>query len=93
VGNGGSILSSRNLKLCVACGEAGTDLHHVKTRGSGGPDEDWNLVRLCRNCHTELHHRGQVRLFKNNLRFESALREKGWELDERGKLWNERLRK
>ena len=93
MGNGGDIFSHRNLKLCVACGGPGTDLHHIKSRGSGGSDEDFNLVRLCRECHSALHHKGQVRLFKNNLRFASALEEKGWGLDERGKLWNERLRK
>jgi len=81
------------VNFCVACGTGAIEKHHVKTRGSGGPDEDWNLVPICRPCHTELHHRGQVRLFKNNLRFALALKERGWELDERGKLWNERLNK
>jgi len=81
------------MKFCVACGGPGTDRHHIKTRGNGGPDDDWNCVFLCRSHHVELHHRGQVRLYKANVRFAGALKEKGWFLDERKKLWNNRLNK
>ena len=33
----------------------GADLHHVKTRKSGGTDDDYNLMPLCRSHHTECH--------------------------------------
>lgn len=52
---------------CEACRErAGTDRHHIVSRGSGGPDEGWNVVQLCRFCHTHFH---QIGWRKFNLRF------------------------
>ena len=36
----------------------GADLHHVKTRKSGGTDDSYNLMPLCRSHHTEVHKTG-----------------------------------
>lgn len=48
---------------CLACGkvtENGNTFHHILTRGSGGPDYDWNLMPLCGNHHTEIHLKGMT---------------------------------
>ena len=40
-------------RFCEACGHLGHGLpHHIKGTGAHGRiDEDWNLVRLCYDCH------------------------------------------
>jgi len=41
---------------CEFCRKVGpTDMHHIKTRGSGGDDTPENLIELCRMCHTFAH--------------------------------------
>lgn len=41
---------------CEYCGKWGyTEVHHIKTRGSGGDDVPSNLVSLCRACHDKAH--------------------------------------
>lgn len=30
-------------------------VHHVVFRSEHGPDETWNLITLCSDCHDELH--------------------------------------
>ena len=32
--------------------------HHIKSRGSGGPDEAWNLIPVCLEHHNEVHNIG-----------------------------------
>lgn len=34
--------------------------HHIKAVGAGGPDEDWNLIRLTKTLHIECHQIGNV---------------------------------
>lgn len=34
------------------------DPAHVITRAAGGPDEDWNLIPLCRKHHSQQHNDG-----------------------------------
>ena len=37
---------------CLACGSTQQiEIHHVKTRGSGGTDDSFNLINLCILCH------------------------------------------
>lgn len=40
---------------CVACGHTGSffplDIDHVKTIGSGGTNDAYNCMTLCRSCH------------------------------------------
>lgn len=44
-------------EYCVICGHSGKyfqlDVDHVKTLASGGKDEPFNLMTLCRICHIE----------------------------------------
>jgi len=41
--------------ICEVCGLEGNDPHHIITVRSGGPDHDYNLICVCRSCHTRLH--------------------------------------
>lgn len=38
---------------CCICGNHEVDASHIKTRGSGGPDTEWNVVAHCRLHHVE----------------------------------------
>ena len=46
----------RSCEVCAGPAEA----HHIVSRGAGGPDEDWNVLYLCRRCHVEVHALGWV---------------------------------
>lgn len=42
----------RSKGICERCTKRpGTDLHHRVTRARGGPDDAFNLVHLCSECH------------------------------------------
>ncbi|HHV39722.1 MAG TPA: HNH endonuclease [Tepidimicrobium sp.] len=42
---------------CELCGrrDMGLHVHHIITKGSGGPDHRCNLITLCAECHTKAH--------------------------------------
>ena len=44
--------------FCEACGQPGHGLpHHIQSTGAHGRiDEDWNLLRLCFDCHYGIVH-------------------------------------
>lgn len=67
-------------KACVACGKPPpSDPAHVKTRGSGGGDFLFNILPLCRRCHTA---QGSYGWKKFALKYPSvlfALYHRGWE--------------
>ena len=46
-------LRSPRSKYCLLCGKWGVPIerHHIKSRGSGGGDEENNLIDLCTICH------------------------------------------
>jgi hypothetical protein len=40
---------------CEACGIVESkEYHHVLTRATGGPSEDWNALDLCTICHMNI---------------------------------------
>ena len=44
---------------CLLCKTTqGVVAHHIKTKGSGGPDVLWNLIPLCPRHHDEVHRKG-----------------------------------
>lgn len=76
---------------CMACGSIGsTEAHHIKTRGSGGGDDSWNILPLCPDHHTLgpfAWHRGPRQFL---MAFEwvwEHLQKQGWEIVN-GKLYN-----
>lgn len=41
---------------CRLCGSTNwTEVHHIQYRSQGGPDEKWNLITLCKECHMNAH--------------------------------------
>ena len=47
---------------CEACGVIESqEYHHIVTRATKGPSEDWNALALCRACHTTWHTEGRKR--------------------------------
>lgn len=66
---------------CIVTGFCPVDLHHVKTQGSGGTDEEWNLMPLDRLMHTELHQIGLRRFADKYPTVRKWLIGHGWEFD------------
>lgn len=72
---------------CAICStKEGTVAHHIKSKKSGGPDEDWNLLPLCMIHHTEIHKRGPSFMLQKYFHLNCILRKKGWSLDNYGRL-------
>jgi hypothetical protein len=67
-------------KTCVACGVKGVDLHHIKHRGAGGTDDEFNLLPTCRKHHSRIHSRGLVQVAEENPGVMQWLLAHGWEL-------------
>jgi len=44
---------------CEICGDI-PERHHIVSRGSGGVNEDFNILHLCRVHHVEFHNSGRV---------------------------------
>lgn len=81
-------------KRCVVCGSTPVDRCHIRSKGAGGPDEEWNLISQCRAHHREQHDLNWWRYVKKHPHIMAFLREKGWEwVEVLGimKLWNPKL--
>lgn len=51
-----AIDEARKIQWCEVCGSRQyLEVHHIKTRGSGGDDVPDNLIRLCWICHRKAH--------------------------------------
>ena len=65
----GPIESDENIKFvsglrCHICGTFPVEVHHWKSRGSGGGDGLENLVSLCPRHHREFHDKGVLTFWK-----------------------------
>lgn len=49
------LLAEVRARPCRVCGRTPSDAHHIKHRGSGGGDEEWNILAACRQCHQNVH--------------------------------------
>lgn len=62
---------------CVICGDK-SDPCHIRSRGAGGDDADWNILAMCRRHHTE---HGAIGWAKFCIRYPlvyDELMKKGW---------------
>lgn len=85
------LLDSYHGQRCSVCGKSPpSDPSHIRSRGSGGPDEKWNLMPMCRIHHTEWHKIGSITFMKKYPGFAWSLMAKGWRV-EQGKLWHPNL--
>jgi hypothetical protein len=74
---------------CLVCQTESVDrtYHHVKTRGSGGCDSDWNKMSLCQSHHVEVHKIGLVSFSKKYSQIKSWLLRNDWEFDSNFNKW------
>ena len=68
---------------CVVCNRRGCDPCHIKSKGAGGPDEEWNIIPLCRIHHVEQHKIGIVTFAKKYQAVENWLLSYGWEIGQK----------
>jgi hypothetical protein len=66
---------------CIISGQMLVDLHHVKSRGSGGKDELWNLMPLAHKYHQECHQIGLRRFADKYPPVYEWLVKNGWDFD------------
>jgi len=60
---------------CEACAFPSEELHHIITRRSGGLDEDFNWLALCKGCHLLFHSLGRASFCKRYPHLEAKVRE------------------
>lgn len=75
-----SQLKEMRLYPCIACGKTPTDVAHIKSKGSGGTMDDWNLLSLCRICHRISHDIGWKKFLEKNESVKKEIILKGWEI-------------
>lgn len=69
----------RNLEIrCIICLKIPVDRCHIKSKGSGGPDKDFNFMYLCRRHHQEQHRIGIITFIKKYTKVEKYLLDRGW---------------
>ena len=66
--------------FCEICGNK-TNVcgHHIKSKGSGGPDLPHNLIPLCVKHHEEIHKKGINSFAEKYVEFKDFLESSGWE--------------
>lgn len=84
---------------CIACQpwiNQKVDACHVRSKGAGGPDEEFNLVPQCREHHILQHKIGWGAYLKRHPKAWAHLQSMGWHwIDSVGmaKLFHEKLAK
>lgn len=78
-------------KICVACGtDQNIHVHHVRSRGSGGCDNDFNKLHLCALCHVlgnrSWHKRGFTWFFSQYPHVWETLKKRDWYISPFGSL-------
>jgi 5-methylcytosine-specific restriction endonuclease McrA len=69
----------RAQETCFLCGKYGElERHHIKTRGSGGGDEDWNIAMVHRICHIKIHSLSWGKILERDPSLAQKLQDKGW---------------
>lgn len=82
----------KELLRCLVCGQFPTDVDHIKTRGSGGSNDWFNVWPLCRNHHTEKHSLGLNEFIRRYQKLIPELEIRGWEFDTHRNKWFRAIR-
>jgi predicted restriction endonuclease len=64
------------------CNKENPDKAHIKTRGSGGGDEQENIMPLCRLHHIEQHKIGIITFVEKYLQVRAYLQARDWTIVE-----------
>lgn len=78
------LVAQMRMLPCIACGHHKSEIHHIKTRGSGGKDDPWNIIPLCSDDHTQAPwaiHRSKDKFFKKYPHVKEHLEKLGWEFN------------
>jgi hypothetical protein len=81
------MLKTSEKDMCIVCGRQASEKHHIKTKKAGGPDEDWNLLPVCRFDHVKIHTQGIKKIAAIYPRLAGWLLQHGWKLDFDGRKW------
>jgi hypothetical protein len=81
------LLDSFKDQRCLVCGRRGAVAHHVKSKGSGGSDEPWNLMSLDLIHHNEVHSAGLTAFAAKYRTVHLWLLANGWEFDDQKRKW------
>lgn len=76
----------RQRRCCVCNANPPSDASHIKTRGSGGGDQSFNLISHCRRHHTEWHRYGPKKFCQKYPIMMFVLHKKGWTFTADNKL-------
>lgn len=91
-----AFLSKIKCLPCCICGREPPhyqiDPSHIKTVGSGGHDDEWNVVPMCRQHHTEWHMLGPNKFTQMYPTMNKLLKRLGWSWN-MGKLHHEKAEK
>lgn len=63
---------------CVICLKRPADAHHIRSKGAGGPDAQWNVTALCRVHHQRFHALGIRKFCEESGIFSFWLLSRGW---------------
>jgi len=80
------LLRSYHTRKCILCAGI-AEPHHIKSKGAGGPDEEWNLLALCRVHHTNWHSLGLISFLQQFPEALIELNRLGWVLDKSLSKW------
>lgn len=84
------LLARVRAKDCAVCGKgAPSDPSHIRSRGAGGPDEEFNVLPMCRSCHGAWHSFGAMKFLERHPKFKWTLDLWGWEVG--NGLWHPKL--
>lgn len=66
---------------CLICSKP-AERCHIKSRGAGGPDDDWNILYACHDHHMIQHSVGWKKYLERYPDVKRSLESKGWEITE-----------
>jgi 5-methylcytosine-specific restriction endonuclease McrA len=73
------LIKAMRMSKCLACEcPPPVDIHHIKSRGAGGKDDIWNVIPLCRFCHSKWHNQGAKTFLENYPSVKKYLESVGW---------------
>jgi hypothetical protein len=74
-----SLLKRIRAQPCAIEGCRGkSDAAHIRSKGAGGPDEEWNVIPLCREHHQVQHAHGWQAMWGLYPSVRHALTQLGW---------------